>query len=157
MPGKIVDDVFEAGMGYRKAIYTPFPQAVPRYPVIDTANCTFFKKGKCKVCSKFCPTGAIDFDQQDERSRSRSATSSWPPAGSCSTARRVPQYGYGRLANVYTNMEFERLCNAAGPTNGKIVLRDGKTEPKSVAIIHCVGSRDRNYNSYCSASAAWSA
>ncbi len=57
--------------------------------------------------------------------------------------RRMPQYGYGRLANVFTNLEFERLCNAAGPTNGKIVLRDGKTEPKAVAIIHCVGSRDR--------------
>ena len=65
--------------------------------------------------------------------------------------KRIPQYGYGRLANVFTNMEFERLCNAAGPTNGKIVLRDGKTEPKSVAIIHCVGSRDANYNAYCSA------
>ena len=63
----------------------------------------------------------------------------------------MPQYGYGRLANVYTNMEFERLCNAAGPTNGKIVLRDGKTEPKSVAIIHCVGSRDLRHNEYCSA------
>ena len=65
--------------------------------------------------------------------------------------KRIPQYGYGRLANVYTNMEFERLCNAAGPTNGKIVLRDGKTEPKSVAIIHCVGSRDVKHNEYCSA------
>jgi heterodisulfide reductase subunit A len=54
------------------------------------------------------------------------------------------------LANVYTNMEFERLCNAAGPTNGKIVLRDGKTEPRTVAIIHCVGSRDSTTNSYCS-------
>jgi heterodisulfide reductase subunit A2 len=51
---------------------------------------------------------------------------------------------------VYTSMEFERLCNAAGPTNGKLVLRDGKTEPKSIAIIHCVGSRDVNYNPYCS-------
>ena len=61
-----------------------------------------------------------------------------------------PAYGYGRLANVYTNMEFERLCNAAGPTNGKIVLRDGKTEPKRVAIIHCVGSRDTTTNTYCS-------
>jgi heterodisulfide reductase subunit A len=52
---------------------------------------------------------------------------------------------------VYTNLEFERLCNAAGPTNGKIVMRDGKTEPKSVAIIHCVGSRDTKTNPYCSA------
>ena len=65
--------------------------------------------------------------------------------------KKIPQYGYGRLANVFTSMEFERLCNAAGPTGGKIVLRDGKTEPKSVAIIHCVGSRDVRHNEHCSA------
>ena len=65
-PRKIIDDVFEAGMGYRKAIYTPFPQAVPRTPVIDTANCTWFTKGKCQVCLKVCPTSAVDYDQQDE-------------------------------------------------------------------------------------------
>src|SRR5512142_573771 len=65
-------------------------------------------------------------------------------------ARRIPNYGYGRLPNVYTSMEFERLSNSAGPTGGNIVLRDGKTTPKSVAIIHCVGSRDKNYNNYCS-------
>ncbi|MGB4873663.1 MAG: 4Fe-4S binding protein, partial [Candidatus Promineifilaceae bacterium] len=65
-------------------------------------------------------------------------------------ARRVVQYGYGRLANVFTSIEFERMCNASGPTNGEIVLRDGVTPPKSVGIIHCVGSRDRNYNNYCS-------
>jgi heterodisulfide reductase subunit A len=71
--------------------------------------------------------------------------------------RRIPQYGYGRLANVFTSLEFERLCNAAGPTEGKIVLRDGITEPKSVAIIHCVGSRDKRYNSHCSAICCMSA
>jgi heterodisulfide reductase subunit A len=52
---------------------------------------------------------------------------------------------------VFTNLEFERMCNASGPTNGEVVLRDGVTTPKSVGIIHCVGSRDRNYNNYCSA------
>ena len=67
-----------------------------------------------------------------------------------SDSRAMPQYGYGRLANVFTSLEFERLCNAAGPTGGKIVLRDGKTEPKSIAIIHCVGSRDVKHHEYCS-------
>ena len=66
-------------------------------------------------------------------------------------ARRIEQYGYGRLANVFTSLEFERMSNASGPTGGRIVLRDGVTEPKSVAIVHCVGSRDRNFNAYCSA------
>ena len=66
-------------------------------------------------------------------------------------ARRVEPYGYGRLPNVFTSLEFERMSNASGPTGGRIVLRDGVTEPQAVAIVHCVGSRDRNYNNYCSA------
>ena len=61
-------------------------------------------------------------------------------------AQRIRNYGYGRLPNVFTSLEFERLCNAAGPTGGNIVLRDGKTMPKTVGIIHCVGSRDKNFN-----------
>ncbi len=65
-PKKIIDDVYEAGLGFRKAVYTPFPQAVPKYPVIDKPNCTFFQKGTCKACEKFCPTNAIDFNQEDE-------------------------------------------------------------------------------------------
>ena len=149
-PRKIIDNVFEAGMGYRKAIYTPFPQAVPRIPVIDTENCTWFTRGKCQVCSKVCPTAAIDYDQKDEIVELDVGNIVLATGWKLFDCKRIPQYGFGRLANVYTNMEFERLCNAAGPTNGKIVLRDGKTEPKSVAIIHCVGSRDVNFNEHCS-------
>ena len=150
-PRKIVDEDFEAGLGYRKAIYTPFPQAVPRTPVIDVENCTYFQRGKCKVCSKVCPTDAIDYEQQDEIVEVDVGNIILATGWKLFDCKKVPQYGYKRLANVYTNMEFERLCNAAGPTGGKIVLRDGKTEPKSVAIIHCVGSRDVNHNSHCSA------
>ncbi len=149
-PRKVIDHGFEAGLGYRKAIYTPFPQAVPRIPVIDTENCTYFTRGKCQVCSKVCPTDAVDYEQQDEMIEVNVGNiviaTGWKPFD----CERIPQYGYGRLANVYTSMEFERLCNAAGPTNGKIVMRDGKTEPKSVAIVHCVGSRDEKFNPYCS-------
>ncbi|MGD0518363.1 MAG: CoB--CoM heterodisulfide reductase iron-sulfur subunit A family protein [Thermoguttaceae bacterium] len=150
-PRKIIDNVFEVGMGYRKAIYTPFPQAVPRIPVIDTENCTWFTRGKCQVCSKVCPTAAIDYDQKDEIVELDVGNIVLATGWKLFDCKRIPQYGYGRLANVYSNMEFERLCNAAGPTNGKIVLRDGKTEPQSVAIVHCVGSRDVNYNEHCSA------
>jgi len=150
-PRKIIDNVFEVGMGYRKAIYTPFPQAVPRIPVIDTENCTWFARGKCQVCSKVCPTAAIDYDQKDEIVELDVGNIVLATGWKLFDCKRIPQYGFGRLANVYSNMEFERLCNAAGPTNGKIVLRDGKTEPQSVAIIHCVGSRDVNYNEHCSA------
>lgn len=149
-PKKVVDDIFEAGLGYRKAVYTPFAQAVPKYPVMDTENCTYFLKGTCKACEKFCPTGAIDFNQKDELVNIEVGNIILATGYDLFDARRVSNYGYGRLPNVFTSLEFERLSNAAGPTNGNIVLRDGKTTPKSVGIIHCVGSRDRNFNNYCS-------
>jgi len=149
-PKKIVDEVFEAGLGYRKAIYTPFPQAVPKWPVIDRENCTYFQKGTCKACEKFCPTGAIDFNQEDEFITLEVGNIILATGYDLFDPRRIPQFGYGRLANVFTSLEFERMSNSAGPTGGRIVLRDGVTEPKSVGIIHCVGSRDRNYNNYCS-------
>lgn len=149
-PKKVIDEVYEAGLGYRKAVYTPFPQAVPKYPVIDAENCTYFQKGTCKACQKFCPTDAIDFEQKEEYITVEVGNIIMATGYDLFDARRISQYGYGRLANVFTSLEFERLCNAAGPTNGQIVLRDGVTVPKTVAIVHCVGSRDKNYNNYCS-------
>jgi heterodisulfide reductase subunit A len=150
-PKRVVDEVFEAGLGYRKAIYTPFPQAVPKFPVIDVENCVYFEKGTCRACEKFCPTGAIDFQQEDKEVEVHVGNIILATGYDLFDARRVTQYGYGRLANVMTSLEFERLSNSAGPTHGEIVLRDGVTRPRSVGIIHCVGSRDRNYNNYCSA------
>ncbi len=149
-PKKMIDEVYEAGLGYRKVVYTPFPQAVPNFPVIDRENCTYFQKGTCKACEKFCPTGAIDFTQEDEYITVEVGNIILATGFDLFDARKIKQYGYGRLANVFTSLEFERLTNAAGPTNGNIVLRDGVTTPKSVGIIHCVGSRDKNYNNYCS-------
>jgi heterodisulfide reductase subunit A len=156
-PKKVVDDVFEAGLGYRKAVYRPFPQAVPKFPVIDRESCIYFERGTCKACEKFCPTNAIDFEQQDTYLDLEVGNIILATGFDLFDARKIPQYGYGRLANVYTSLEFERLCNAAGPTEGKIVLRDGVTQPKSVAIIHCVGSRDKRHNSHCSAICCMSA
>jgi heterodisulfide reductase subunit A len=150
-PKKVIDTVFEAGMGTRKAIYTPFPQAVPKFPVIDVANCIYYQRGTCKACEKFCPTGAIDFNQKDEMVSIQVGNVILATGYELFDARRIPQYGYGRLANVITNLEFERLSNTAGPTGGKIVLRDGVTAPQTVGIIHCVGSRDIKYNIDCSA------
>jgi heterodisulfide reductase subunit A len=149
-PKKVVDEVFEAGLGYRKAVYVPFPQAVPKYPVIDRENCTFFQKGTCKACEKFCPTNAIDFNQQETNLQIDVGQIILATGYDLFDARRIPQYGYGRLANVFSSLEFERLTNAAGPTGGKVFLRDGVTVPKTIGIVHCVGSRDKNYNNYCS-------
>jgi heterodisulfide reductase subunit A len=156
-PKKVIDTVFEVGLGYRKAIYRPFPQAVPKFPVIDTENCTFFERGTCKACEKFCPTNAIDFEQQETFLDLDVGNIILATGYKIFDSRKIPQYGYGRLANVFTSLEFERLCNAAGPTDGKIVLRDGVTQPKSVAIIHCVGSRDKRFNPHCSAICCMSA
>ena len=149
-PKKVIDEIYEAGLGYRKAIYTPFPQAVPKYPVIDPDNCIYFERGTCKACEKFCPTEAIDFNQEDEYITINVGNIILATGYDLFDPRRVTQYGYGRLANVFTSLEFERLTNAAGPTNGEVVLRDGVTKPSAVGIIHCVGSRDRNFNNYCS-------
>lgn len=150
-PKKVVDNIYEAGMGTRKAIYVSFPQAVPKYPVIDRENCTYYIKGTCKACEKFCPTNAIDFAQEDEILNVEVGNVILATGYDPFDARRITQYGYGRLANVFTSLEFERLSNAAGPTSGNMLLRDGKTTPKVVGIVHCAGSRDKNYNEYCSA------
>jgi heterodisulfide reductase subunit A2 len=149
-PIRVVDDVFEAGLGYRKVCYRPFPQAEPKYPVIDRENCTYYKNGKCRMCEKSCPTDAIDFAQEDEIVQFDVGNIILATGYDLFNARKIPQYGYGRYENVFSSMEFERMVNSAGPTAGNIVLRDGVTEPKSVAIVHCVGSRDQNYNGYCS-------
>lgn len=149
-PKKVIDEIYEAGLGYRKAVYTPFPQAVPKYPVIDIENCTYYEKGTCKACEKFCPTDAIDFGQADEMLTVDVGNIVLATGYDVFDARRASNYGYGRLPNVFSSLEFERLSNAAGPTNGQIVLRDGKTIPRAVGIVHCVGSRDRNFNNYCS-------
>ncbi len=90
----------------------------------------------------------LQAEGEDSR-RSRSARSSLPRASRRSTPSRLPVYGYGKYPNVYTSLEVERLVNASGPTSGELILRDGR-RPKTVGIIHCVGSRDRNTNRWCS-------
>jgi heterodisulfide reductase subunit A len=150
-PKKVIDNVFNVGLGYRKAIYTPFEQAIPNTPVIDADNCTYFLKGTCKACEKFCPTESIDFEQEDKSVELNVGNIILATGYDLFDPHRIPQYGYGKYENVFSSLEFERMANAAGPTNGEIVLRDGKTKPEAVGIIHCVGSRDINYNVYCSA------
>ncbi len=151
-PFSVNDEVFEAGLGKRKVIYRPFPQAVPKFPVIDTDNCVYFQRGKCKACQLFCPTepNSIDFEQEDQLIEIEVGNIVLATGYDLLDPRRMPQYGYGRLANVFTSLEFERMVNAAGPTGGKITLRDMETPPQRVAILHCIGSRDKNYHEYCS-------
>jgi len=140
---------FDEGIAERKAIYTPFAQAVPNVPVIDTETCVYFSKGTCRACERFCDPKAIAFDQQDKEVEVDVGAIIIATGYDAFDPSAITQYGFGRYDNVITALQFERLCNASGPTSGKITLKDG-SEPKSVAILHCVGSRDKNYHEYCS-------
>jgi heterodisulfide reductase subunit A len=217
---------FDSGIAMRKAIYIPFPQAVPNKYLVDSEICRyvnepyeitaqtikelkkvenfpnelvekltllknqtikdeadFFTKldlsigkentnkykdlifqhtGKCKNCIRFCPVNnCINLDEEDKTIEitvgNIIAATGFKPF----SAEKAGQFGYGKIPNVLTSLELERLINAAGPTEGKITLRttdkkgnlifskEGKT-PESIALIHCVGSRDKNHNEYCS-------
>jgi heterodisulfide reductase subunit A len=147
-PARNIPNAFDLGLGTRKAIYRPFPQAVPSTPVLDKENCIYFQRGRCRACEKFCPRKAIDFEQQDRIVELEVGTIILATGFDLSDPSRVAQSGYG-LENVVTGLEFERLINASGPTGGKVLLKDG-TPPKSIAILHCIGSRDERYHAYCS-------
>lgn len=147
-PGKGVSE-WDEGLVKRKAIYIPFPQAVPQKPVIDRESCTFFKKGKCRLCEKVCEQKAIDFEQQDTFIPVKVGAVILATGYDLVDTRDMIQYGYGKYPGVYNALEVERLFNSAGPTGGKVTMRDGK-EPQAIAILHCIGSRDKNNCEHCS-------
>ncbi len=147
-PGKSVSE-WDEGLVKRKAIYIPFPQAVPQKPVIDREACTFFKKGKCRLCEKVCEQKAIDFDEQDTFTTVKVGAVIVATGYDLMDTRDLIQYGYGKYPGVYNALEVERLFNSAGPTSGKVTLRDGR-EPQAIAILHCIGSRDKNSYEHCS-------
>jgi heterodisulfide reductase subunit A len=148
-PWKKIPSEFDMGLGNRPAVYFPFPQAVPRMPVIDVNNCAYFLRGKCRACEKFCPTGAINFEQKDHIVELNVGTIILATGFKDFDPRIEPRYGYGLYENVLTGMELERLINSGGPTTGEVRLKDGRV-PERVAILHCVGSRDRQTHEYCS-------
>lgn len=139
----------EFTLGPKAAIYVPTMQAVPRIPVIDTNSCIHFKTGGCDICAKVCEPNAINYEMQDEIVEIDVGQILVATGFDLFDASPMAQYGYGRLDNVYSSLEFEMMLNSTGPTSGKVLTKDGK-EPRSVAIIHCIGSRDTNYHPYCS-------
>jgi len=148
-PWKKIPSEFDLGLGKRSAIYFPFPQAVPRVPVIDTANCAYFLRGKCRACEKFCQTGAIDFEQKDQILEVEVGAIILATGFKDFDPTTAPEYGYQQVDDVLTGMEFERLINSGGPTGGIVLRKDG-SKPEKIAIIHCVGSRNQNHHEYCS-------
>jgi heterodisulfide reductase subunit A len=144
-------DEFNLGLSKRKPIYLPFPQAVPQVVLIDPETCIEFKSGKCKkTCVEACgERNAIDFNQKETIETIEVGAIILATGYQTFDASRISYYGYGTYPNVYTALEVERLINASGPTGGELVLRDGR-KPRTVGIIHCVGSRDEHTNRWCS-------
>ena len=142
---------FEMGMAQRKVIYTPFPQAVPNIPVIDAKNCPKIQKDKCGACAIVCGPKCIDFKQQDTVITEEVGAIIVATGYQLMPNERFGEYGYGKIKDVISGLQFERLASASGPTGGEIKRpSDGKT-PKNVVFIQCVGSRDEKKGvSYCS-------
>jgi len=141
-PNKKIPNEFERGLGFRPAIYVPFPQAVPNKPVIDKKNCTYYTKGKCRICEKVCPTGAIRFDQPDEIVDIEVGAIVLCTGFDVKKPDFFPEYGYGKYKDVIDGLQFERLASASGPTQGVIRRPSDGEIPKKVVFIACAGSRD---------------
>jgi heterodisulfide reductase subunit A2 len=152
-------DVFNVGLEDTKAIYIPFPQAVPKRAAIQVEHCRYFQQGKCRVCEKVCPADAIDYEQQDEIVQKR--------FGAIVVATGMDvfpweqyyhEYGSGEIKDVISGLQYERMLNASGPTHGHVVRPSTMgikgqepEEPKTVVFIQCVGSRDESVGRpYCS-------
>ncbi|MBQ8016826.1 MAG: CoB--CoM heterodisulfide reductase iron-sulfur subunit A family protein [Methanobrevibacter sp.] len=141
-----IPNYYDEGVGMVKAAYIPFPQAVPLCATIDKDYCI-----ECNLCVQACGPEAIDHNQQPEIIELEVGTivaaigyDPFDPSG-------IYQYGYGRFSNVITAMEIERMINASGPTGGHVIKPSDGIEPKRVAFIHCVGSRDETIGKpYCS-------
>jgi heterodisulfide reductase subunit A len=145
-----VPNEFDEGLGQRKAIYIPFPQAVPLKYKIDSENCLFFKKGVCKVCSKICKAEAIDYEQEPVELDLDVASIIVATGYDQMHPQLKKEYGYGKYKNVIHTLEFERMLSASGPTAGKVIRPSDNTIPKKIAFINCVGSRDIHNAEYCS-------
>ncbi len=150
-PQKKIPNEFNANLDFRTAIYVPFPQAVPNKPVIDRKHCTFFKTGKCKLCEKVCPTGAIRYDQVDEIIEAEVGAIVLATGFNIKDTSFFPEYGFGKYKDVIDGLQFERLASASGPTNGKMQRPSDGKEPQNVVFIACAGSRDAAKGiEYCS-------
>lgn len=153
--GCITVDDFEEGiykampMGPITPIHIDFMQAVPKKAVIDYDSCINFKTGGCKVCEDVCEADAIDHSMTEKEKEIEVGSILLSTGFKLQDPESLKEYGYGRYKNILTSLDFEVLNNANGPTGGKILTQEGKV-PKSIGIIHCVGSRDKKYHEYCS-------
>jgi heterodisulfide reductase subunit A len=150
-PAKTQDE-FQEGLARRKAIYLPYPQAVPLKYVIDEERCIYFKKGKCKACEKYCPTGAILLGEQERQLSLNVGAVILSGGMQTFDPKGLDTYQYSEFDNVVTSLEFERILSAGGPTGGHVERISDHQPAKRIAWLQCVGSRDINRcdNGYCS-------
>jgi heterodisulfide reductase subunit A len=149
---KKVDDEFNMGVSKRKAAYIKYGQSIPLKYAIDGAHCIYLTRGKCRACEKFCPTGAVNFDDKAEIVDLNVGAVILAPGYKPFDPAPFDFYGYGKVSDVVTSLEYERLLSASGPCLGHLVRPSDHREPHKIAWVQCVGSRSTNRcsNSYCS-------
>ncbi len=148
-PTKVLDS-FNVGLNERRAIYLYFDQGIPAVMTIDEDHCRYFATGKCRVCEKVCTKGAVDFEQKGRTQTLEVGAIILATGLSLFDPTPLTHYGYGRITNVITGLEYERLINATGPTGGHLLRRSDGELAHRVAYVQCAGSRDLNYCDYCS-------
>lgn len=149
-PTKVPSE-FNRLLSTRKAIYTPFPQAVPNKVIIDRENCLYFTEGRCGACQKVCPVEAVDFEQQDWFEEIEVGAIVVATGYDLYPKQEIEEYRPGYCEDVIDGLEFERLLSASGPTEGKVLRPSDAAVPREVVFIQCVGSRDpENHFPYCS-------
>jgi heterodisulfide reductase subunit A len=147
-----VPDPFNQNLSSNKAIHIYFSQAVPLVTYVDE-NCLNLKDKKCTICQGVCKHGAINFNQEAEKITINVGAIVLSPGYETFDPKLRGDYGYGKMENVVTSLDFERLLCATGPHEGEILRPSDKKHPHKIAWIHCVGSREviAGGNSYCSA------
>ncbi|MBP3366926.1 MAG: CoB--CoM heterodisulfide reductase iron-sulfur subunit A family protein [Treponema sp.] len=146
-PNKKVPNDFNLNLNTKKAIYIPFAQAVPKVATIDAGYCLHMKglaNGKdnvCGFCQKTCGAGAIDFTQKDEVITENYGAIIVATGYNPIELTKFDEYAYSQSPDVVSSLEFERLCNASGPTNGHLLRPSDGREPKTIVFVQCVGSR----------------
>ncbi len=151
-PAKAVDE-YNQGLAKRKAIYIPYAQAIPFKYVIDADRCIYFKNGRCKACEKYCPADAINFDDREKEVALKTGAVILSAGAKTFDPKELDAYyHYRHHPDIITSLEFERILSASGPTMGKMLRPSDNTEPRRIAWLQCMGSRDtaRCGNGYCS-------
>ena len=148
----VVPNEFDLGLTGRRAIYIPFPQAIPASYTLDDKNCPDpFTTIACGKCADVCKPKAIDFDQKPEIVEAEVGVIIVATGFDLYDKENMAEYGFGKYADVLDGLQFERLCSASGPTKGQILRPSDHKEPKEVVFIQCSGSRDpENHCAYCS-------